>query len=57
MPNSNNNLSHNKTKKSANCPCQEMNEKYAKGFNDDDLFIEEDEYEIVDKPRHKPNKN
>lgn len=44
------------TKKSAqkpSCPCMDMNERYAKGFNDEDLIVEEDEIDISEEAPHK----
>lgn len=44
------------TKKSAqkpSCPCMDMNERYAKGFNDEDLIVEEDEIDISEEVPHK----
>lgn len=28
--------------KSMGCPCDDMNSRYAKGFDDDDAYVEED---------------
>lgn len=43
-----NTQTNNKSAKSNDCPCMDMNEKYAKGFNDDDLIIEDDEIDFAD---------
>lgn len=42
MENANMQNNQNPEKK-AGCPCMDMNEKYAKGFNDEDLIIEDEE--------------
>ncbi len=39
-----------RNKKSADCPCMDLNEKYAKGFNDDDLVIEDEEIDFDEMP-------
>lgn len=40
----NTNMQKNQSsEKKSGCPCMDMNKKYAKGFNDEDLIIEDDE--------------
>lgn len=44
-------------KEKAGCPCMEINKKYAKSFNDDDLTFEEEiDFEEMPAPSKK-NKN